>query len=51
MLIYGLGTGFLIILVRAFGIWPDAVPFAILLMNVLTPLLDRLRPRVKQLAV
>lgn len=45
MWLYGLGTGFLIMLIRAYGIWPDAVPFAVLLMNVLNPLLDRLRPR------
>ncbi len=41
----------MIVLIRAFGIWPDAVPFAVVLMNVLNPLLDRLRPRVKRLAV
>jgi electron transport complex protein RnfD len=46
MWLYGFGTGFLIILIRAFGIWHDSVPFAILLMNVLAPLLDRLQPRV-----
>jgi electron transport complex protein RnfD len=49
--IYGIGTGFLIILIRAYGIWPDAVPFAVLLMNVLNPLLDRLRPRVKRVVI
>ncbi len=48
MWIYGAGTGFLIVLIRAFGVWPDAVPFAVLLMNVVNPLLDRLRPRVRQ---
>lgn len=46
MWIYGLGTGFLIILIRAFGIWPDAVPFAVLLMNIVSPLLDRIKPKV-----
>jgi electron transport complex protein RnfD len=44
--IFGFGVGFLIVLIRAFGIWPDAMPFAVLLMNVMNPLLDRLRPRV-----
>ncbi len=46
--LYGLFIGFLIILIRAYGIWPDAVPFAILLGNVLNPLLDRIRPRVRR---
>jgi len=48
MWLYGFGVGFLIVLVRAFGVWPDAVPFAILLMNSIHPLLDRIRPRVGQ---
>lgn len=51
MFIYGLGTGTMIMLIRAFGIWPDAVPFAILLMNVVYPLIDRLTPAVKKGAI
>ncbi len=50
MWIYGIGIGFLIILIRAFGVWPDAVPFAVLLMNVLSPLLDRIKPKVIKMA-
>jgi len=50
MWLHGLVTGLLIMLIRAYGIWPDAVPFAILLVNVVNPLLDRIRPRVKQVA-
>jgi electron transport complex protein RnfD len=46
-LLHGLFTGFLIVLIRAYGIWPDAVPFAVILVNVLHPLLDRIRPRVR----
>ncbi len=46
MWIYGVGVGFAIMLIRAFGIQPDAVPFAILLMNILFPLIDRLKPKV-----
>jgi Na+-translocating ferredoxin:NAD+ oxidoreductase RnfD subunit len=34
-------VGFLILLIRAFGVWADAVPFAIILMNIVNPLLDR----------
>ncbi|MBT4266850.1 MAG: 4Fe-4S dicluster domain-containing protein [Deltaproteobacteria bacterium] len=44
--LYGFGLGFLIILIRAFGVWSDAVPFAVILMNVLFPLIDRLKPKV-----
>lgn len=44
-LLYGLGAGVLIIVLRKYGIWPEPVPFALLLMNSLTPLLDRIRPR------
>ncbi len=46
--IFGAGLGFMVILIRAYGIWPDAVPFAVLLMNALFPLIDRLRPPAKQ---
>ena len=28
MWLYGFGLGFLIVLIRGFGVWPDAVPFA-----------------------
>ncbi len=50
-LIYGLFIGLIIVLIRAFGIWPDAIPFAILLGNVVNPLLDRIRPRVRLVEV
>ncbi len=49
--IYAIGTGVLIMLIRVYGIWADAVPFAVLLMNVLNPLLDRIRPRVKEVVI
>jgi electron transport complex protein RnfD len=48
--LHGLFIGFLIVLIRAYGIWPDAVPFAVILVNVLHPLLDRIRPRVRPVA-
>ncbi|UCF68966.1 MAG: RnfABCDGE type electron transport complex subunit D, partial [Acidobacteriota bacterium] len=44
---HGLAVGIMIMLVRAYGIWPDAVPFAVLLVNLLSPHLDRIRPRVR----
>lgn len=39
-LIYGAGIGALVIVIRAFGGYPDAVAFAVLLMNLCVPLLD-----------
>jgi electron transport complex protein RnfD len=47
--LYGLLVGALIMLIRAYGVWPDAIPFAILLANLLNPHLDRLRPSVRRL--
>ncbi len=47
-LAFGFGAGVMIIVLRTYGIWPEPVPFALLLMNALTPLLDRMRPRPRQ---
>jgi len=46
--LYGFLVGALIMLIRAYGVWPDAIPFAILLANLLNPQLDRIRPRVRR---
>ncbi len=40
-LIFGFGCGFLTIVIRLFGGYPEGVSFAILLMNGATPLIDR----------
>ena len=45
MLLYGVGCGVLTMIIRTWGTYVEGVPFAILLMNALTPLLDRVRPR------
>lgn len=46
-LIYGAGIGVLIYLIRTWGNYPDAVAFAVLLMNFAAPLIDHYsRPRV-----
>jgi electron transport complex protein RnfD len=45
MVLYGLIAGAFVVVIRVYGQYPDGVPFAILLANLLTPLLDRLRPR------
>jgi len=45
MLIYGLGCGIMIILIRNIGVYPDGVVFAILLMNLANPLIDKIRSK------
>lgn len=40
-MIFGAGCGFLVALIRAFGTHPEGVTYAILLMNVATPLIDK----------
>lgn len=46
-LIFGCGCGLLVAVIRRFGSYPEGVTYAILLMNVVTPLIDRaLKPRV-----
>ena len=45
----GVILGVLVMLIRAYGVWADAVPFAVVLANTLNPLLDRIRPCVKRL--
>ena len=45
MILFGLIAGALVIIIRAYSVHPDGVPFAILLANLLTPLLDRIRPK------
>ncbi len=39
--IFGIGCGILTYLIRTFGGYPEGVSFAILLMNLLTPYIDR----------
>ncbi len=46
-LLYGLSLGVLVMLIRAYGVWADAVPFAVALGNLLNPLLDRIRPKTR----
>ncbi|HDR16616.1 MAG TPA: RnfABCDGE type electron transport complex subunit D [Desulfobacteraceae bacterium] len=45
MIIYGAGAGFLTILIRNIGGFVDGSVFAILMMNVANPLIDKIRPR------
>jgi electron transport complex protein RnfD len=39
-LIYGCAIGFLTIVIRSFGAYPEGMSFAILVMNAFTPLLN-----------
>ncbi|BDQ33374.1 RnfABCDGE type electron transport complex subunit D [Pseudodesulfovibrio portus] len=45
MLLFGLLVGTLIVIIRVYGVYPDGVPFAILLANLFTPVLERIRPK------
>jgi electron transport complex protein RnfD len=45
MLIYGAGAGVLTVLIRNIGAFEDGLVFAILIMNVANPLLDKIRPK------
>jgi electron transport complex protein RnfD len=40
--VFALGAGLLVFLIRKFGAYPEGVCYSILLMNCVTPLLDRL---------
>lgn len=45
-LLFGAGVGFLVYVIRTWGNFPEAVAFAVVFMNALTPLIDRyLKPR------
>ena len=45
-IIFGIGCGFFTFLIRYFGSLPEGVSLAILLMNILTPTIDRfVRPK------
>lgn len=41
MIVYGVGIGVLTIVIRVFGAYPEGMSFAILIMNALTPLINR----------
>lgn len=43
-LIYGVGIGVLIFVIRGFAGFPDGVAFAVLLMNIAAPLIDHYTP-------
>ena len=45
MIVYGLVGGALVILIRNFGMYTDGAPFAVLLINLLMPQLELIRPK------
>lgn len=44
-ILFGLLAGAMVIVIRTYGVYADGVPFAIMLANLLCPLLDRVRPK------
>ncbi len=40
MIIYGIGIGFLTVIIRIYGAYPEGVSFAILIMNAFVPLMN-----------
>ena len=46
VVIYSLGLGFLTVVIRKFGTMNEGVSFAILLMNIVTPMLEKIRVRI-----
>ena len=46
-IVFGLGIGLLTWVIRTFGAYPEGMAFAVLLMNALTPVIDRaMKPRI-----
>ncbi len=43
--IFGVGCGLLTVIIRTFGAWPDGTVFAVLLMNLAQPLIDKIHPQ------
>jgi len=43
-IIFGLGIGIITVLIRYFGAYPEGVSFAILIMNCVVPLLNKIQP-------
>jgi electron transport complex protein RnfD len=41
MVVFGAGCGFITVIIRLFGGYPEGVSYSILLMNAATPLIDR----------
>lgn len=44
-IVYAIGIGVIVVIIRKFGAYPEGVTYAILLMNIAAPLLDRVMPQ------
>ena len=44
-IVFGIGAGIIVAVIRNFGSYPEGVTYAILLINILTPLIDRMSKR------
>ena len=44
MIIFGIGIGLVTMVIRVWGAYPEGVSFAILFMNALVPLLNKIKP-------
>ena len=51
MLIYGAAAGVMTILIRNLGAFDEGVVFAVLLLNLAQPLIDKIRPKALGKAV
>jgi len=49
MIAFGFGCGFLTIILRIWSIYADGVIFAILIMNLFTPMLDRIKKKPQKI--
>ncbi len=41
--VFGIGCGLLTVIIRTFGAWPDGTVFAVLIMNMAQPLIDKIQ--------
>ena len=44
-IIFGVGTGFITVVIRFYGTYPEGVSFGILLMNIVNPYIETLTQR------
>ena len=44
-IVFGVGAGLITVLIRFWGVYPEGVSFAILIMNILNPFIDSLTAR------
>jgi len=51
MIVFGFGIGVLTVILRTLSVYPDGVVFSILIMNLFTPLLDRIKNKPKPLEI